>query len=202
MNDFKVCFYATVNTPYIEIARDYVLASLVKLNIPYDYEIVPNLKSWHRNTAYKATFAKRMLTKHKENIVLLDADCKVFQYPELFKFIPEDFNIAAHVLDHNSWYQNGSNKHELLTGTLFLRNNERTHYLVDIWNHLCQTTPDTWEQLILKNVLRDNNEAIYELPLSYCYIDTLPDGAKPFVFCDNPVVVHYQASRVLKRQIV
>ena len=122
---FKICVFATENTPYVEIAEKQVIESLNELNIPNDFSKVANLGSWRKNTSYKSRFAHEMLLKHSDsNIVLLDADCRVLKYPELFDNIPEEYNIGAHLLDHNTWYKNGSNVREFLTGTLFLRNNE------------------------------------------------------------------------------
>ena len=202
MNNFIVCVYATKDTPYVQIAESTILPSMKAIEgLKYSYSVVPNLGSWKKNTAYKATFAMEMLNKYPEsNIVLLDADCKINNYPSLFDNIPEQYNIASHLLDWATWYQNGTTTKEFLTGTLFLRNCERTKYLVEKWIDGCEATNE-WEQKVLAKVLVDYKEQILNLPLAYCYINSLPDGREPHVKIDNPTIIHYQSSRTLKRQI-
>lgn len=199
---FLICVFATQDTPYITIAENQIIQSLKELNIDYSFSKVTNLGSWRKNTSYKSKFALDMLNSNpNKNIVLLDADCRVLKYPELFDNIPEYYNIGAHVLDWNSWYCNGSDKHELLSGTLFLRNTARTKQIVEYWANACIASPDTWEQLLLQNTITYFSEHIYELPIEYCYINKLPDGQDPYVKVTDPVIVHYQASRELKRFI-
>ena len=202
MSNFIVCVYATKDTPYEMIALTQVIPSLVALQIHYCYYSVPNLGSWKKNTSYKATFAMDRLKEYPDkNIVLLDADCKVNNYPELFNAIPEQYNVAAHLLDWATWYQNGTTNKEFLTGTLYLKNSDRTKKLVQQWIDDCAKDVNSWEQKVLANVLVRNKEQIYALPLSYCYIASLPDGREPNVKIDNPTIVHFQKSRELKRQI-
>lgn len=201
INDFIICIFATENTPYLEIADTYVIPSLKALNLQYDFQVVPNLGTWQKNTSYKSTFARLMLEKHKDkNIVLLDADSKVFQYPELFNLIPEEYNFAAHILDHNTWYQNGSKIKELVSSCLFLRNNNRTIGLVEKWEASCKTD-DLWEQKILQRLLEKEKEPIYNLPLRYCYINTVRGTQEPYIKCDDVVIKQYQASRTTKKHI-
>ena len=199
-NSFIVCVFATADTPYVEIANRQIIASLRSHGISHDFEEVPNLGTWQKNTSYKATFALDMLNKHDKNIVLLDADCQVLRYPDLFDNIPEQYNIAAHILDWSTWYQRGDTIKEFLTGTLFLRNTERTKEIVKMWQWECSKS-NIWEQKCLANVLMRNQEPVYNLPIGYCWINTMPFGEQPYVKCDDKVIVHYQASRDLKRTL-
>jgi hypothetical protein len=201
MDKFIICVFATENTPYIQIAQENIIPSLQEHKIDYDFCIVPNLRSWQKNTSYKATFALSMLDKHiNKDIVLLDADSRVFNYPTLFNEIPQEYNIAAHILDHYQWYQRGMKRQEFLTGTLFLRNNNRAREIVNAWIKGC-TNSFSWEQIILEEILRTEQEPIFQLPLSYCYLNTLPNGNAPYIVLDKLYIVHYQASRINKRLI-
>ena len=201
MTNFIICVYATENTPYPEIANEYVIPSLQSLNLAYDFQIVPNLGTWQYNTSYKPTFARTMLEKHKDkNVVLLDADARVFQYPELLNLIPEEYNFAAHFLDHNTWYQNGSNFKELVSSCVFLRNCNRTLELVKKWEYKCQNS-QLWEQKVLQRLLEAEKESVYNLPLRYCYINTVRGTQEPYVKCDDVVIKQYQASRTTKQHI-
>jgi hypothetical protein len=195
-NTYKFCFYATENTPYVAIANTSIIASLNKLGIDYDFAIVPDLGNWNRNTAFKPKFAKMMLEKHiDKNIIIIDVDAAVMKDPILFNHIPEQYNIAAHILNHREWYRRDSARKELLTGTLFLRNNDRTKMLVNQWEDYCIKNLNMWEQQALQFIIKANEELIFELPLSYCYINTLPNGLQPYIHITDPYIVHYQASR-------
>ena len=202
MSNFMVCVYATKDTPYVQVAESTILPSMKAIaGLKYSYSVVPNLGSWNKNTAYKATFALEMLAKYPtSNIVLLDVDCKINNYPSLFDNIPEQYNVAAHLLDWATWYKNGSTNKEFLTGTLWLRNCERTKYLVEKWIDGCEAT-NQWEQKVFAGVLIDCKEQILNLPIEYCYINSMPDGREPNIKIDNPTIVHFQKSRELKRQI-
>ena len=151
MSNFMVCVYATKDTPYVQVAESTILPSMKAIaGLKYSYSVVPNLGSWNKNTAYKATFALEMLAKYPtSNIVLLDVDCKINNYPSLFDNIPEQYNVAAHLLDWATWYKNGSTNKEFLTGTLWLRNCERTKYLVEKWIDGCEAT-NQWEQKVFE----------------------------------------------------
>jgi len=198
MQSFIVCCFATIDTPYEEIAESHLLPSLQKLNIEYNYTKIENLGNWNRNTGFKPSFALQMLDIHKDrNIVLLDVDARVEKYPEIFDTIPDKYNIAAHILDQNLWFQRKNTKKELLSGSLFIRNNERSKYLVNEWIEECRRSRE-WEQRSLSAILALNNERIYELPLSYCYMDTLPDGRQPHIKVDEVIIRHFQASRICK----
>jgi len=199
-NNFIICAFATKGTSYVDIATTTLLDSLNWIELEYDFHVVPNLGSWQKNTSYKATFAKEMLLKHNRNVVLLDVDCRVFRYPELFNLIPEQYNIAAHHLDHDTWYQNNSHKKEFLSGTLFLRNVPQTFELVTKWEDRCKISTE-WEQKILDAVIKENSVEVFDLPLRYCYINEVRPGQPPFIACDDVVIKHYQASRTEKRHI-
>lgn len=200
---FIITSYYTIDTPYQQVVHDYLMNSLNKLDIKSDIRGVEDLGSWQQNTSYKPIFIKRMLEKYPEtDIVFVDADAEVLSYPKLFDEIPEEYDIAVHILDRDCWYNRkfGENENkELLSGTLLIRNNSRTRALVDRWIRDCLSRPFEWEQVILQRVLTENNIKVYELPLSYCYIKTMPLGEAPFVKCDDAVIVHNQVSRRLKK---
>lgn len=200
MQTFTVGVFATDKTPYVDIAEKNIIKSLKTLNIGYHFAIVPNLGSWQKNTSFKPSFAYAMLEAYDNNVVLLDADCEVKKYPELFDNIPEQYDVAAYTLSMKEWYRNGTIGTELLSGTLFLRNNEKVRELVGLWITNCQKEK-IWEQKVLQKAILELNIQVYPLPVSYCYIATLPNGNPPYVECKDPYIVHYQASREYKRKI-
>jgi hypothetical protein len=200
---FIITSYYTINTPYQQVVHDYLMNSLNKLNLKSDIRGIEDLGDWQRNTSYKPIFIKRMLEKYPEtDIVFVDADAEVMSYPKLFDEIPEEYDVAVHILDRDCWYNRkfgeDENK-ELLSGTLLVKNNPRSHALVEKWIRACLNRPFEWEQVILQRVLVENGTKVYELPLSYCYIKSMPNGEAPYVKCDEAVIVHNQVSRRLKK---
>jgi len=68
--------------------------------------------------------------------------------------------------------------------------------LVDDW--IKETGIDKPQQKVLQKIIERDKIKVFELPLSYCYIETLPNGQKPNIKIENPVISHYQASRKTK----
>jgi len=199
---FIICSYYTIDTPYAEVVHNYLMKSLNSLNLKSDIRGVENLGSWQLNTSFKPTFILQMLEKHKEeNVVFVDADAEVLEYPSLFDEIPEQYTFASHTLDRGEWYNNNETRQELLTGTLWIRNCERSKEIIREWIDECAKTKN-WEQRVLEQVLFKNNEKVFQLPVEYCWIKTLPNGNDPYVKPVGKIFVrHNQVSRELKKQI-
>jgi hypothetical protein len=201
---FIICSYYTLNTPYVEVAHKFLMSSLVKFpHIIKEVIGVENLGSWQANTSFKPKFLLAMLNKHpSKNILFLDCDVEINGSLDLFCNIPLEYNFAAHYLDKNKWYGKNYGKDylDLLTGTLFIRNTVKSSQIVQKWLEKC-TNCNIWEQKILQKVLVEFDEKIFNLPIEYCWIKSLPNGAKPIVQVKAPIIVHNQVSRVLKKVI-
>lgn len=201
MQSWILCSYYTLNTPYQVVAHEYLMSSLKKISVKSDIRGVENLGSWQKNTSYKSQFILEMLEKHTENIVFVDADAEILQFPSLFDTIPTEFNLAAHILDKSRWYGRdyGSQSEELLSGTFFVRNCQESRKIITEWDITCKMFPQIWEQQILAKVLKNNNISVYQLPIEYTWIRNLPDGRDPIVKSDGPIIIqHNQVSRKLR----
>ena len=186
--NFIVVGYFTRGTFYEDYAQTLV-KSLNKYNVPYHIEGVENLGDWYKNVNYKPTFIKRMMNKFPDmNIVYVDCDAEFLGYPKLFEKIESD--IAVHLFD-KSHFNKKFEGFEVLSGTIFLRNTDETHKLVEKWEELCKRKPCQWDQKSLEQIL---NGVFYNLPEEYCKIYNVRYGAK------NPIIVHYQASRRVRKQ--
>jgi hypothetical protein len=142
-----------------------------------------------------------ILYSKDKNIVFVDVDAEILEHPKLFEEIPEKYNVACHILDKAKWYNRDFNgEKEVLSGTLFIRNNEESKKLVNEWIQRCEKSV-IWEQKVLQQILQENNIEVFELPIDYCYIVSLPNGNSPFVKCEKPVIVHHQMSRKTKGKI-
>lgn len=204
MKNWVLITYVTKDTPYEEVLETYLRASLSKLNLQLTtvFGVLPNLGSWQLNTGQKSKFIFDCMNELKDSfdaVVFLDADATIEKEPVLFNNIPEEYDIAAYTLDQNKWYQNGSNIKELLTGTLYIRINSKTLKMVEDWSKEVNKSNE-WEQKVLDTILKKHKDVkLYDLPVEYCYIKTLPGGLEPIVKVKEPVIVHHQVSRQLKK---
>jgi len=203
MNKFVVTSYYTFDTPYAQVVHECLFPSIQKLECEMKYSIrgVKNLGSWQKNTSYKAEFLRNEIDIQNKNLVFVDCDAEILGYLQLFEEIPEQFNIAAHFLDKGKWYQKGHLDRELLTGTLFLRNNDETRVMLDEWVARCKKSTE-WEQKILQKIVEERNIDMYELPIEYCWLKTLPSGDNPYIQPSGDIMIqHNQVSRKFKKLI-
>jgi len=181
---FRVVSYYTRNTGY-EAEAKHLIESLERFNLPYEIEVIDSLGSWRKNTQYKAIFIRKMMAKHDENVVFLDADSVVRKYPELFDTIEADF--AVH-------YYRGK---QLASGTMYFANCPIVEALVDSWIEANKQNPNTLDQQTLQDLLKNGwkNLQVLVLPPEYCKIFDLMADIK------DPVIEHFQASRRLKEEV-
>jgi hypothetical protein len=183
---FIVVGYYTKKTLYEKEALR-LKTSLEKFGVPFYLQGIEDLGGWYANICFKPTFLKQMLIKFPEHdIIYVDCDAEFFHYPELFNnFIG---NIGVYIFDRSEYgpYNKGL---EVLSGTIFLRNNNEVKELIVKWEKECEAHPHTWDQKSLQKVLSNNYT---ELPGEYCKIFDRMEWIK------NPVIVHYQASRKVR----
>jgi hypothetical protein len=177
MKPWKVVSFHTDDALYkwhIERLKD----SLVDHGLDSYIEEIPRSKGWVTHVDYKPVFILKCLEMFPENIVWLDADAIVQQYPILFDDI--DADIAVH-------YKDGR---ELLSGTMYLSNTEKTKELLREWIALRETkTNITQPQQVLGELLRSGKYLVHKLPPTYTLIFDLMSHLGP------AVIEHFQASR-------
>lgn len=190
--NFIIVGYYTRNTIYQEKAEEF-RDSMLHHNIPFYIEGIDNLGDWWKNTNYKPTFLREMLDRfYPKSIVYVDCDAKFFGFPTLFEDLYSNpvVNVGVHLFDR-SCYKRSQHGFEVLSGTIFLKNNSIVRGLVDEWVEECRNNPRKWDQKSLEKVL---NGDFYRLPGEYCKIfDKMEDITKP-------IIVHYQASRQVRRE--
>lgn len=185
--EFIIVGYYTRDTFYEDHACIFV-KSMERLNIPYYLEAIDDLGSWVLNCGYKPTFIKRMMVKFPEcNIVYVDVDAEFARYPELFKDL--DCTIGVHHFDRRNHPGIKEEAYEVLSGTIFLQNSPVVRDIVERWEAECKRRPGVWDQRCLEKIL---DGEFYNLPAAYCVIYNLMRHVK------NPVIIHYQASRVVR----
>lgn len=186
---------------YKEIMYSHLLPSIENLAVPYNIYEMENMNNWRENTNLKQVVIGEALNQINSDIVVLDADCKVYHMPNLFNEIPEEFDMALFELDWSEWYGHTKGKYEICSGTLFFRNRQICKDLIKIWQdisyeHLYRY-PD--QRYLAKAIEKLPNIKIYKLPYEYCWINSLPNGNLPKVQRpENVIIEHFQASRCMR----
>ena len=171
---YKVVAYYTPD--YSEVVNQ-LRASLELFNLDYKIQEIPDFGAWELNCGHKPFFLRQMIETTDKDIVYVDADAILRHEPVLFDAIEGDF--AAHLYRGK----------EILSGTLFIKNNEAGRKILDAWCKKQLENPLAWDQKNLQAVLGD----FVNLPASYCKIfDKMPDTV--------PVIEHFQFSRKVKRR--
>jgi len=181
MRPWKVVSFHTDDVLYkwhIERLR----ASLIEFGIDSYIEEIPHRSSWLDHANYKPVFILKCLEMFDENIVWLDADAIVREYPVLFDDMEAD--IAVH-------YKGGS---ELLGGTVYVANNESGRNVAVEWvKEIERYGSHQNDQQTLQRLLSRSNYKVTTLPAPYTLIFDLMSHLGP------PVIEHFQASRKGRR---
>jgi hypothetical protein len=206
MKNWKLVSFCTADNAYKKIHEDHLLKSVSRLDgtgIEHKPYYIASRGSWLNNIALKPEVIKMAMAESNQNIFYLDADAELRRYPTLIDDIPLQADFAFHILDHKTWYGVESDRKEIFNGTLYLRNNNKVRLFINEWIQACKAMPRLgehyhFEQIILK---RPDLYKVYELPIEYAYITSLPDGRLPLVKVADPVVCHYQASREWRKKL-
>ncbi|MEM9023252.1 MAG: hypothetical protein AAGB22_05905 [Bacteroidota bacterium] len=181
---FRIACCYTANTPYEEEVQG-LIQSVRQWGLKHHIRPFAHQGSWEKNCQHKAVFLRETLDRYSDNVVWLDADARIVDTPALFNTLEADF--AFHYL---------ALRNEVLSGTLFLRNNARVRALVDHWIRVNHTNR-AWDQRNLQQILPKHPDLRVEhLPADYCKVFDLEAQVAA-----NPVIVHYQASRRFRRQV-
>lgn len=181
--DFKVVGFYTLDTPYEEEIKG-LEQSCQRLGIPIHTQGYACRKQWEHNAGIKPEFLLSVLANETKNrLVYVDADARIKQEPRLFNEL--DCDLAVH-------FRRGS---ELLSGTIFFKNNAKVRSLFEAWLMEQKRCPDEWDQRVLQRVIKNWDGVIGELPATYCQIfDSMKHAGMP-------VIEHLQASRRFKKLI-
>ena len=196
----KIISYYTKNTPYEQVANDFIIPSVKKFNLDNEIKPISTLGSWSANTGYKCSFIKEMLLKYKTPVCFLDCDAQIVKYPSLLYNIPKYIDLAYH---HFNWFGHwrgqwdNKSKIELLSGTMVWAYNDKVLQLLDEWIDTVNKDSRTWEQKILEKIVYAKKDLnIFNLPAEYCCV-LMQDYSIP-KYIKSPVIIHHQASRRFK----
>jgi len=183
LKDIKIVGYYT---PKYKDEAVGLKRSLDRLGLEYDIEPVPDLGSWDANTKYKAHFIRGKLDKY-DRILYVDVDAR-------FRSIPYD--LIAYTCDVAVRFEDFPwRKNECLSGTVYMKSNEKTKKLCDRWIEVNTENKRGLEQWNLGEVIKDMELDVKDLPAEYVFIF---DHMKKKYPKATPVIEHFQASRRLK----
>lgn len=187
---FLVIAYYTRNTSY-EALSIKLKKSLQNFSIPHYIEPINDQGSWEKNTHYKAYFIKKCLNDRNIDLLYVDVDAVFKSYPSLIDTLSCDLGYRT---EDFKW-----RKDEALSGTIFLKNNDRVKTFVDRWIQLNEAVPaqrmkpETWEQKNMQTAHREFNDLIYHnIPPEYTFITDTTRILFPRII---PVIEHFQESR-------
>jgi tetratricopeptide (TPR) repeat protein len=180
----KVVFVSMFTPGYKEQAEK-LKKSLDDFDLHYTIYEVPNQGTWIRNTQEKPKYIFRALEEYKCPVVWLDADAIVKKKPELFKTIRDD--IAFYTI--KEW-------DDMLTGTMFFNYNRRVKEFISNWIYNCEINNLPDQRVFIDLMKKDNTLQKGKLPVEYVKIFD-----NPHQDCDDPVIIHNQASRGLKDKV-
>lgn len=184
----KVVAFYTKDTPYANIIKR-LKSSLIKYGVDFYIKGYPSLQSWEENCGIKPTFIKHCLEKFDSDIFYVDADAEFIKPPNFMEFkgtVDPKFVFIKWDTPSKSWY-------ELLSGSIYLPNNEQSIKIVNRWVEEQKVYPQRWDQLTLQAILPSILDNINILEYKWCYV--LPHMKD---FNIEPIIIHHQASREFK----
>ena len=192
MSWIVIAYYTTANySGLYERHASHLAQSLLAHNLRYEIVPIEDLGSWQENTQFKPRFIQRMMAKYPQHsVVYVDADAVFNRYPALIDDLDGNpaIHAAACLLDHSKYRRKGV-KPEILSGTVFLKNDDEAKKIVVDWIDDCSRNPGCWDQVSLGRVL--DKHGYYRLPDRYTNIFD-------YMNVPNPVITHNQASREAK----
>ena len=187
----RVISFYTKDTPYVEEALRLV-GSCANHSIPTSILPRPNLGNWSLNCHQKPGFIREQLHAAEEPVLWLDADAEVMAPLDDAWIRDAGVDFAA------SWRPMSSHS-ELLSGTTWWNFTEGAFKLLTEWEKECRMNPGVWDQKHLQYALGMCPDVQdLRLPIAWTWIEDLFRCENPDV---EPIVVHHQASRRLRKKI-
>lgn len=174
---WRVVAYYTRGTPYEKESKT-LIASLEYFSIPYTLYSVASQGSWELNCGLKPKVLRQAFLRH--DILYLDVDAVVKR--EII--FPEIQDIGVHFFKGK----------ELLSGTIYLKNNQNVRNLVQEWCDEQDRNPREWDQRNLQNVLKRSKVKVTDVGPEHVKIFDKMPGV-------DPIIQHNQASRRFKRKV-
>jgi hypothetical protein len=175
----RVITFYTKDTPYEEESTDW-LNSFKQANTAC--YVMENQKSWEKNCALKSIVLQRALTDHTDHdLLFVDIDARMMR-----RWDDSEFDeLTKNKIPGLAWHPVSG---ELLSGTIFIPNNEAGHSLINRWVSYQAVNPTMWDQQVLQYFVQKEEVEHFKLPYEWISVDG-------HISVDDPIIHHYQASR-------
>ncbi len=181
-----VSFY----TPDYAEHADRLRESCERFNVRHRIDAIEPAGSWVETCALKADFILVNL-QNTEATLWLDADAEILR--PIAGLADLDCDLAVY---HD---RNSDEKLKIRSGTVLFNPTAAAISVLQDWGDRCAADPESWDQAHLYRALEASSASVHDLDISYCAISN--DHYKGFSDkVDNPHIVHYQASREVKRR--
>ena len=177
----RIISFYTKNTPYEKEADEWQ-DSFKKASTAL-YVMEPQ-GSWERNCALKSVVLQRAFEDYNDDLLYVDIDSRLNRP---FDPIVEDKVGLA-------WYDRIDGIRELLSGTIYIPNNDNGKNLIDLWVRYQAVNPKVWDQKVLQHIVATKEIEHFELGKEWISVDG-------HIMVDNPIIHHTQASRRLRRKV-
>jgi len=192
MNNLIFISGYTVNTPYEEQINNVLVPSFKKFNLNYWVKPFESLGKWQKNSSHKVDIILEKLNSSTEDLVWVDADANILRYPSLLFEITED--LGFHILSWKKHFGKTQERLELLDGTLFIKNNNKTKLLLEELAKIIANITHSHRHELTELLKCHPEITCFNLPWEYCYIPTTPKGLTHNPI-DNAIIEQYQLSR-------
>lgn len=189
----KIVSFYTIGTEYEQMAAE-LKTNLSAYGFSYDIVGLPSQETWQQNCAMKPLFLLKKLKQYNMPLLWIDVDAVVLK-PFVIDF---HCDIALRINESLDW----THASKVMTGTIYLRPSEECFTLLESWNTNTQNAlkveSDVWDQITLRDTLIKSKAKVQALDKSYCTIYEELFGLKER---EKPHIMHFQASRALKKVI-
>ena len=205
-NNLRFISSYTKGTIYEEIIHEFLIPSLEKYNLPYHAFEAPDYGVWKINSRQRPLYIKEAMEKFVgENILWIDADARVLQFPSALFKIPNSCHVGVNYLLWSDHYSGShlKDKVEILDGTSYYSNEAAMRPFMNEW--IDRSVKDGKNHRhVLKEMIDEQMEEelrLFLIPREYCYITKQPNGDDPVVPIEKPYIAHYQASRSARNNL-
>jgi len=174
------------------IHAESLIESLNKWNLSYYIVEINSLgDKWETICQIKPHLILQALDMTKKSVVWVDADATIEDTPDEFlKIDASDKSVGVHY-----WKER-----KLGSGTIYFKNDPTSRKIIQDWIRENIRHPSAWDQITLQTVLNNYKKSEYILPVAYLAIfdDARADNSNVKDHYQRPVIVHWQASRILR----